>query len=428
MVTGVCQRFYDVANHPRLWEDAYETTFPRGASYCASEEVQVEEEGGRPRPSSPPPRGAEAKASIKRIAGGNFFAAFRKVGTEALKKDAACVFSHIVRSWHYESRLSNRKVLLVESPLPDGDGVAHATIRHMCCPFLHDNQNFRLHLCRKRMNALFIFRKPPILLASLLRKSPMNEANMSAPETTPQANLTARKIKIIVRDILLQLHRLHSVGCGHGNLDACKVVLDPDTLRPIDLLDFFFGAGITRKSYDRLALDRECLGISYVKKPPEALLPASSEDFAHQHQGLRAIMGGNGANQPPNLAPDHLVAPHEPDSEDEEEELVHQHPNGPDHSNTNKPAPGSPDADGPPAPKAPPAAPGSPDGEPGAAGGAAFGGAGATAASSKEQKAKALGTPPSYGGALILRASLLPRTLYFQRGREEIWAEGYYNF
>lgn len=84
--------------------------------------------------------------------------------------------------------------------------------------------------------------------------------------------LPAIQVKRIMRDVLLLLHKLHSTGNGHGNLDASKVVLDEKTNRPVELLDFFFGAGITRKTYEKLAHDRESLGISYVKKPPEALL------------------------------------------------------------------------------------------------------------------------------------------------------------
>lgn len=39
------------------------------------------------------------------------------------------------------------------------------------------------------------------------------------------------------------LHKLHITGAGHGNLDASKVVLDEDTGKPIELVDYFFGAG-----------------------------------------------------------------------------------------------------------------------------------------------------------------------------------------
>ncbi|CAD7959738.1 unnamed protein product [Amoebophrya sp. A25] len=102
--------------------------------------------------------------------------------------------------------------------------------------------------------------------------APHDHVTASQVGVAKGSNDSALAIKRIMRDILLLLRRLHATGNGHGNLDASKVVLDSESGRPIELLDFFFGSGINPKSTARLAHDRESLGISYVKKPPEALL------------------------------------------------------------------------------------------------------------------------------------------------------------
>ena len=87
-------------------------------------------------------------------------------------------------------------------------------------------------------------------------------------------------------------------------------MLDTETGKPVELLDFFFGQqSISRKSFSKLANDREALGVSYVKKPPEALIARTTEatfatdDNAGQGQAAGAGQGAPVGGQQNNPAP-----------------------------------------------------------------------------------------------------------------------------
>eukprot|EP00392_Amoebophrya_sp_AT5.2_P014384 g14533.t1 len=482
-VPSVCKRFLELGYSKHLWADAVEQCFGR--------RIPVKDQH-------------IAREVFMKIVTDDFFRVFERTSAEHLPKTAECVFSHIVKHFFHESRVSLRQTLVVEAPNPDADGLAHATVRHLCHPFLHDNHVLKMHMDPASRNVMFVFKRTPFLLSTLLRSAnaaplnpqhhrcissldgrptpdgyyqyrelllalqdnngtlpdelvkqlehwkvardqvPQNElmaeddefqrftralrssscssssswragplvvgggaadgedveeageetsccfsvrkhtyrrtttitmatkkkinmqtfrrtsrnncpwcgkktgdktgkmrhrprnrrrrprglteqieeaervagqrqafegattlqkaavqnefphhddrmAGQAERETTgrnapprlvalaqrinPLTNgLTPLTIKAVVRDVLLLLHRLHSTGHGHGNLDASKVVLCPDTGRAVELLDFFFGYGVNKKQAEKLAHDRESLGISYVKKPPEALL------------------------------------------------------------------------------------------------------------------------------------------------------------
>ncbi|CAD7936644.1 unnamed protein product [Amoebophrya sp. A120] len=154
IVPPVCKRFLELAYAPHLWVDCVRITYNRVI----------------PRKDQ-----NTAKGELEKIITQNFFQNFVQQHDEHLPKSAECVFSHIVRSWFYTSKCSERQTLLVEAPLPDADGMAHATVRYLCHPFLHDNHVMKVALVADRRNVVFIFRRVPFLLSTLLKEQATKE-------------------------------------------------------------------------------------------------------------------------------------------------------------------------------------------------------------------------------------------------------------
>lgn len=61
------------------------------------------------------------------------------------------MYSHIVKCWLYKSKDTRKETLLVETPAPDADGLAHATVRHLCHPNIYSGSGFfRVHFFTKK--------------------------------------------------------------------------------------------------------------------------------------------------------------------------------------------------------------------------------------------------------------------------------------